>query len=410
MAAAASAIDLVKTLYLPRLDFTAQANRATHNNVFGMLLPPAPVPGISGPVLGTSGLGSVWGSATGLQVSWEPFDFGLRSASVGLAEAGRRRAETSVTLTRIEVSNAAADAFLTLVAAQQTAIAAEAGVRRAQVLRDSVEALVKAELRPGADLSRARAELAIAETQRIQAQQAIEVAKASLSQFVGGDPVRISIQQGVLLELPPPADTAALPSPSHPFLAQQEAAIQEVQAFRRVLDKSYFPKFHLTGVSYARGTGAFPDGRTLGGVSGLGPNIHNWGLGLGVMFPLLDLPALKARREAASHQERAETARREQAQQDLSAALARARAELEGTRRVAQNTPIQLAAARDAESQATARYKAGLGTLIEVAEAQRLVTQAEIDDSIARLKVWRALLGASAAAGDLEPFLKQASR
>ena len=45
-----------------------------------MLLPTAGVPGISGPVLGTNGLGSVWGSALGLLVSWEPFDFGFRSA------------------------------------------------------------------------------------------------------------------------------------------------------------------------------------------------------------------------------------------------------------------------------------------------------------------------------------------
>jgi hypothetical protein len=51
-----------------------------------------------------------------------------------------------------------------------------------------------------------------------------------------------------------------------------------------------------------------------------------------------------------------------------------------------------------------------LGTLIEVADAQRLVTQAEIDDSIARLNVWRRMLGLAAAEGDLEPFLKQANR
>jgi outer membrane protein TolC len=312
--------------------------------------------------------------------------------------------------TRFEVASAAADAFLTIVAAQQTAIAAEAGVHRAKVLQGTVEALVKSQLRPGADLSRARAELAIAETQLIQAQQAIEMSKASLSQFVGGDPSRISTQQGALLELPTLADVPSAPSAAHPLLAEQNAAIQELQATRRVLDKSYFPRFNLTGASYARGTGAIPDGRTLGGLSGLGPNIQNWGVGVGVTFPIFDLPALRAQKEIASYQERAESARHQQVQQDLSAALARARAELEGARRVAQNTPIQLRAARDAESQATARYKAGLGTLIEIAEAQRLVTQAEIDDSLARLNVWRAMLGVRTAEGDLEPFLQQASR
>ena len=47
----------------------------------------------------------------------------------------------------------------------------------------------------------------------------------------------------------------------------------------------------------------------------------------------------------------------------------------------------------------------GLGNIDEVAEAQRLLTQAEIDDALARLGVWRGLLGVATAAGDLQPFL-----
>jgi outer membrane protein TolC len=408
MAAAAEAVSLARTVYLPRLDFSAQANRATRNNVFGMLLTPSGVPGISGPVLGTNSVDSVWGSSVGFEASWEPFDFGLRSSSVAQAEAGRKKAESTVARTRFEIASAAADAFLTLVAAQQTAIAAEAGVQRAVVLRQNADALVKAQLRPGADASRARAEVAAAETQLIQAQQAIDVAKASLGQFVGAAPDRISVQAGRLLNSLPDAEPPPGPDPSHPFLAEQSAAIQEVEASRRVLEKSYFPRFNVLGAVYGRGTGAMTDGTTLGGLSGLGPNIHNWGLGFGVRFSLLELPSIKARKEIAAHQQRAETARYEQARQDLSAQLARSRAALDGARRVARNTPVQLQAANDAQRQAAARYKAGLGALNEVADAQRLVTQAEVQDSIARLSVWRATLGMRIAEGDLEPFLRQA--
>ena len=49
----------------------------------------------------------------------------------------------------------------------------------------------------------------------------------------------------------------------------------------------------------------------------------------------------------------------------------------------------------------------GLANVIEVAEAQRILTQAEIDDALAKLGVWRALLGAAVASGDLQPFLQQ---
>ena len=54
---------------------------------------------------------------------------------------------------------------------------------------------------------------------------------------------------------------------------------------------------------------------------------------------------------------------------------------------------------------AQARYRAGLGTLLAVADAQRQLTQAEIDAALARLSVWRAELAVAYTQGDLEPFL-----
>jgi outer membrane protein TolC len=93
---------------------------------------------------------------------------------------------------------------------------------------------------------------------------------------------------------------------------------------------------------------------------------------------------------------------------DLEGRLEKAMAMAGAARRVARLTPVRLEAARAAETQAVARYRAGLGTLLEVADAQRLLAQAEIDDSLARLNVWRALLAKAAAEGDLEPFLGRA--
>ena len=39
------------------------------------------IPNMSGPVLGTNDGRNVWGSAVGVLVSWEPFDFGRRHAA-----------------------------------------------------------------------------------------------------------------------------------------------------------------------------------------------------------------------------------------------------------------------------------------------------------------------------------------
>src|ERR1700732_4011642 len=73
MNAAAAGIRLARTAYLPRVDALAQVDRATRNNVFGLLLPQSVIPSMSGPVLGSNNTGTVWGSALGALASWEPF-------------------------------------------------------------------------------------------------------------------------------------------------------------------------------------------------------------------------------------------------------------------------------------------------------------------------------------------------
>jgi outer membrane protein len=412
VSAAAAGINLARTSYLPRADFLGQVNQATHNNVFGLMMPqPLPViSSISGPVLRTNSLGSVWGTAVGALVSWEPFDFGLRNANVDVAESVRRRAQTEVGVTRLQVGAATADTFLTILAAQQTVAAAKAGVERARVLDQVVGTLVKNELRPGAEASRTRAELALAETQLIRAEQAVDEARAALAQLLGVAPADIRLQSGNLLQLPPEAGLRPVSAEIHPSAIAQIAAVDEVKAREKALDRSLYPRFTLQGTMYARGTGVQSDGVTGNAVSGLGPNTQNWALGMSVTFPLFDRYSIRARKEIEQASERTESARYKQIRREIEGQIEKAKATLAGSRRVAGNTPVLLESARVAEQQATARYKAGLGTIVEVAEAQRLLSQAEIDDSLARLGIWRALLGLAAAQGDLTAYLQTAGK
>lgn len=400
VSAAAASIQLARTAYLPKADLFGQWNRASRNNIFGLTLPNQTLPSISGPPRPENDMRSVWGSAVGLLISWEPFDFGLRSANVGVADAAKRREELARKRTEFEVAGTAADAYLTILAAEATAQSAKAGVERAAVLENIVSALTKAELRPGADAARTRAERAAAEAQLIQAETAVATAKASLRQFTGD-------MSGPLASLSAPPESIVPGNPeSHPVAAEQAGAIEEAKAREKVLTKSYVPKFNVVGASYARGTGNDPvDGRPLGGVNGLGPNIFNYAAGVTVSFPAMSLFALRSQRAEEAAKERSEAARYRQVLQNLNAQLDRAKIALEGARRVAKQTPIQRESAQAAEQQATARYKAGLGNISEVADAQRLLVQAETDDALAKLAIWRGLLHVSIAQGDLTPFL-----
>lgn len=406
--ATAAGIDLARTAYLPRLDLLWQENRASVNNIFGTLLPQAVIPSISGPVLGTDSFSSTFGSAGGSLFSWEPFDFGYRKASVEVARDQTKQAEAAVKVTRLDVAASAADAFLAVLAAQQAVRAAEANVARAQVFTDSVHVLVTNQLRAGADAAHADAELSAARTQLNRAQQIFEVSRATLAEALGQPGTSLTAEAGPLLTLPPDLSVPASNLETHPVILAQEAAITTVKAREQALGRAYFPRFNFQSALYARGTGALINGNFQGGAHGLYPTVPNFAVGLTVTFPAFDIFGIRARRKIERANEAVETARLDQTVQALKGQYARAQALIDGALRIARETPNQLRAAQDAERLTRERYKYGLATITEVADAQRLLTQAEIENSVAQLNVWRALLVAARLNGDLKPFLQQA--
>ena len=268
---------------------------------------------------------------------------------------------------------------------------------------NNVRTLVQNQLRPGADQSRAEAELAIARNQLSQAVQASEIARAVLADAIGlaGAPVELTI--GSLANLP---NTVFEPLNinAHPATQLGQAAIDTVKAREAALDRAYFPHISLQSAYFGRGSGADVPGLPMQG-SGAWLQVPNWAVGASVVFPAFDFFSINARKRVEAQNQIAETAAYERTVQTLTTQDARARALVKAAVDIAKNTPAELLAARDAESQARARYQNGLTTVIEVAEAQRVLAQAETDDAVARLGVWRALLATAPTHGDLAPFL-----
>jgi outer membrane protein TolC len=174
------------------------------------------------------------------------------------------------------------------------------------------------------------------------------------------------------------------------------------RAREEILTKTDRPRIYLQSSISARGSGANPDGAFDGGADGLGLERANWAAGVQVIFPnLFDFSSLRARRAAADALMRAESARYDEAVLTVTSQQRAADAMVEAARAIGLNTPIQLAAARQSEAQARARYDAGLAGIIEVAEAQNLLAGAEYQDAAARVDVWRALMAKAVALGSL---------
>jgi len=400
VAGADARVEVERARFWPDVEVFGQLDRSTSNTSGGALFAVPGLPVVSGVPGRTFDLGA-FGTAAGVTASWDALGYRRWDAQIDAAQADARAARVEATVSDLDLSYGAADRFIVVIARDEGMKAAHAGVDRARVFVTIVKAAVDQNLRPGADLSRAQAELSLAETALVRAESASHVSLAQLAEALGAPDPLPAPQAGKLLGLPPRPTLASAPPASDPRIVAATARVDAGKARKTVIETGTLPRLALVGALWGRANGNDPGGLQL---AGLVPDVPNWALGVAVAWPVFagKLVGPQARASAA------DIARDEARVQEISlheqSQIAQAGAILDGAYRVAGNTPVALNAARDAERQATARYQAKLATADDVAQAQRLLEQAEIDDAVARLEVWHAILDYAYALGDLSLF------
>jgi outer membrane protein len=210
---------------------------------------------------------------------------------------------------------------------------------------------------------------------------------------------------GGLEQLPPKPPIVAFDPSSHPRAIEADAHIDAARARDRVLDASYVPRIEVQSALSGRGVSRQIDGTANG--TALGLQTTNWAVGLSVTFPSLEIFRTQARRHVEADRLQEASARYDRTLQVLQSQEARARAVTAAAFQIAGNIPQQLQAARDTDAQARVRYDSGLTTVVEVAEAQRLLAEAEAESAVANLAIWRSLLAEAIVKGDVQSFLNQ---
>jgi outer membrane protein len=190
---------------------------------------------------------------------------------------------------------------------------------------------------------------------------------------------------------------------SHPLALYKEAAVQRWAAKIHLIDRTWYPHLWFNGSMYGRGSGITGESRPVAG--GILPQAGNYMIGVTLAFPVMEYFPLKAERKAAVNNELAERADLELAMQILERKDARARIELAEARRIARETPVLVQAARENEIKVVERYRTGLTNMVALAEAERVLAKAEVEDALAQIEVWRSVLALSYVQGDLKPFL-----
>jgi outer membrane protein len=384
IAAQSAAADVPRAEWLPTFGVTAQLFGATANNTTGTYVSPGrfmDIPRIGGTRVVSSGNLKPYASTlVGAGVTQELFDFGRIAAQSAAADAlvdvERQRARA----TTLEVTFDVEEAYFAVLAAKAVLKASDDAFGRARVHRDLAKAGVSAGLRPPIELTRAEADLARFDIGRIRARGGLSTAQTTLAAAVGADE--------------PALDAAGAPSapPDMPALEaaiaqagardpRTLAAIAELRAdeeHTRAIGAELRPDLGATATLSGRAGGAPPSGNgSPADQDGWVPNVPNWDVGIVLSWPLFEGTIL-ARRDASRAHERV---RRDQ--------IAVARHEQEATIRLAY-TAVNVArtalpglqhsvdAAHANYAQAEARFSSGLGTSVELADAEALRADAEI--------------------------------
>ena len=360
--AAKGAIGVAQAAYLPRADMLWQLNRATTNKANLTPLGQSVVPIPTEPARATTGHND-WNTLTGVLFSWQPIDFGARRAQLGAARFGYESASHAAELTKLDVQSAAAGAFLDVVAARQVVIVQQANVQRMEAFSRSIHVLVDNTLRPGADASQADAQLAQARTQLIQAQAQEKVRLEALANLLQISSDQIEIDDSQLLKDAPSQSDQAVQIEAHPFVMQQTAIRDQAKEQLHLLNRSWVPNFSLYGSVSGLGAGltSTPIPTFQGGSAGFAPQTYNWLAAVQVSFSAFQIFTLRPQQKAQASILTASEARRERAMSDVSAQVKEARALLDGARSVAQNTPVELKAARDERAATEGSIPVGIG-------------------------------------------------
>ena len=136
------------------------------------------------------------------------------------------------------------------------------------------------------------------------------------------------------------------------------------------------------------------------------PQVFNYMIGASLSFPFMEYFPLKAQIQMAHNNELAARADYDLAMQILEKKDARARIELAQAKKVADETPNLVEAARVREIKELKRYSAGLTNMVSLAAAEKGLAEAEVEDAPAQIDVWRAILSLSYVQGDLKPFMQ----
>ena len=382
--------------WLPTVGAAAEIFAATSNNTTAAYLPTMDVAiprvgGSAGVSPSTSTPQPYASTFVGVSLTQELFDFGRIAAQSAAADASVVAAQHASDAARLAVEFSVEEAYYSVYAAKGVLAAAEGAYDRAREHRDLAQAGVASGMRSPIQLTRADAELARFEVGQIQAQGNVALAQSVLAASIGSTEPAFDVSGPAprFPELGSLAEVIRKASERDPRIQEALARVAAQEKATAAIRAELRPNILATATVSGRAGGAPPSNSVVPVGDGFAPDVPNWDAGLVLSWPLFDGVVI-ARKNASRAEEqvlREElSATREHEVADIERAylaLEQARATLPALQRSVDGAVANYA-------QAEARFSAGLGNQVELADADSLRAQAEVQLALGTFELARA--------------------
>jgi len=319
-------------------------------------------------------------SAIGASAQWRITDFGqtraqLRAAQLNAA-ASLENTKTDVLDVRYDVENT----YLEAVARARLVTVAEATVASEEQHLDQAKRFVAAQAKDPIEVVQAQARAANAKASLAQAQSASAIALARLRASIGWSDPLSAVTIAERWPVPPDASPPAVPdlvSTARTNRPEIAAADLDVQAAEAQIDAARFQRRPVLSANAS--TQWSPSISKEADINGdhLDTPQPAWGVGLSLTWQLYDGGRAAADVRVARANKESALAQRDALLLDLTSQLDSARAAIEANRAATEASTEAVEAAQAQLKLAEARYAQGLGSQIELTDAQTAVTTAE---------------------------------
>jgi outer membrane protein len=310
-------------------------------------------------------------TSVGARADWRIYDFGQTAANIRAAELAAQATAAGQTTTTLDIRTNVEVAFLEAVARRRLVQVAETTVKSEEVHLDQAKRFVAAQAKDPIEVAQAQARAANARSTLAQAQSAEAIALANLRAAIGWVDASRSPVVAADWPTPPAAEPGALAalvesSRSHrPEIIQLDKQIASAEASLDAAIAERRPTLSATA-----STQWSPD------ATDWSPE-PSWAAGLTLSWQLFDGGRGRADQRIARANVVAAQAERDALLVSLTSQLDAARAQIIANRAAVTASNEAVDAARAQLKLAEARYAQGLGSQIELADAQTAVTTAE---------------------------------